>query len=118
MLIGEPYWIDEPPHAEYEALDLSGGHYVSLDGTLTRFEAAGLRLVVMVLANQDSCDRYEGPQWMGVDDFLHSNPEDPDAPVLKDWINGNRHACLQYGGAISGGVCLCRVFHINSHLDK
>lgn len=112
MLIGEPYWVEEPPEAAFEAFDFNREDYVSLDGTLDRFEKAGLRLVEMVLANPDSWDRYEAPQWMAVDDFLGSNPEDPDGSALKEWIDGNRYAYLQYGRRYLGwGVFVLRLSH-------
>ncbi|WP_419661058.1 methyltransferase, type 12 [Desulfosarcina variabilis str. Montpellier] len=96
LLVGEPYWVDEPPEDAYAALDVSKNDYVSLDGTLDRFESAGLRLIEMILADHSGWDRYEAPQWMAVDDFLSANPNDSDAPALYKWINKNRRAYLKY----------------------
>jgi len=112
FLVGEPYWIDPPPEAAYAAMGISQDDYASLEGTLDRFESAGLRLVEMVLANQDSWDRYEGPQWLAVDDFLRTNPNDPDVPGLNEWISNNRRTYLKYGRRYLGwGVFVLRLAH-------
>ena len=109
ILVGEPYWIEPPPEAAYAALAIGRDDYVTLDGTLDRFESAGMRLIEMVLANHDSWDRYEAPQWMAVDDFLRGNPDDPDASALRDWITHNRRVYLQYGRRYLGwGVFVLR----------
>ena len=97
LLVGEPYWIDPPPEAAFKIMGIRKADYVTLDATLDRFEAAGLQLIEMVLANQDGWDRYEAPQWMAVNDFLRANPNDPDASALREWISNNRRAYLKYG---------------------
>jgi SAM-dependent methyltransferase len=112
LLVGEPYWIELPPepvYAAYAAMGIQKDDYVSLDGTLDRFESAGMRLIEMVLANHDGWDRYEAPQWMAVDDFLRANPNDPDAPALTEWIRNNQRCYLQYGRRYFGwGVFVLR----------
>jgi SAM-dependent methyltransferase len=97
LLIGEPYWREPPPDAAYDAMGVGRDEFVSLDGTLDRFESAGLRLVEMVMASSRGWDRYEAAQWMAVDDFLRSNPDDPDAAALQAWISRNRRTYLTYG---------------------
>lgn len=97
LLVGEPYWVDQPPEEAYTALGVSENDYASLDGTLDRFESAGVQLVEMVVADHHGWDRYEAPQWMAVDDFLCTNPDDPDASALREWISNNRRSYLKYG---------------------
>jgi hypothetical protein len=71
-----------------------------------------MRLVEMVLASHYGWDRYEAPQWMAVDDFLCSNPDDPDAPALIEWISNTRRAYLKYGRRYLGwGVFVLRLSH-------
>jgi SAM-dependent methyltransferase len=109
ILVGEPYWIQSPPEEAYAAEGVSEGDYVSLEGTLDRFEASGMDLIEMVLASQDGWDRYEAPQWMAVDDFLRANPSDPDASELREWIAKGRRAYLRYGRRYFGwGVFVLR----------
>lgn len=110
LLVGEPYWIDEPPQAAYDVL--VGGQvdaYVSLEGTLRRFESAGLELLEMVVADHHGWDRYEAMQWMSTFDWLEQHPDDPDAPALRRWIRDNRWAYLTYGRRYFGwGIFVLR----------
>lgn len=85
LLVGEPYWLSQPPDAAYAAMGMGKDDYVSLAGTLDRIESAGMELVEMVLANQDSWDRYVAAQWLTIDDWLRAHPDDADAPALRDW---------------------------------
>lgn len=91
MLVGEPYWRDDPPDAAYEAI-ASGDRslFVTLPETLTRFDDAELELVEMVLANEDSWDRYVAPQWAALSDWLRSNPDDADWTAIRDMHESSR----------------------------
>ena len=97
LLVGEPYWMEPPPEAAYEMMGIGVDDYVSLDATLDRFEAAGLQLIEMVLANQDGWDRYEASQWMAVNDYLRANPNDPEADALRQWVSNNQRVYFKYG---------------------
>ena len=96
LLIGEPYWIDEPPQAAYAALGFAPDDFASLDGTLDRFGGAGLELVEMVLADPDSWDRYVASQWWTVHEWLKANPTDPDAPAMREFADTSRRSHLAY----------------------
>lgn len=110
LLVGEPYWIDPPPAAAYEALDIGREEFTTLDGTLARAESAGTEPVEMVLADQDDWDRYVAAQWMTGSDWLEKNPDDPRAGGLRDWIEAGRRAYLRYGRRYLGwGVFVLRV---------
>jgi SAM-dependent methyltransferase len=97
LLVGEPYWIDPPPEGVYGAMGVGRDDFVSLEGTLDRFEAAGTQLQEMVVADHGGWDRYEAPQWTAVYDHLRDHPGDPDAEALKAWVDGNRRTYLKYG---------------------
>ena len=110
LLIGEPFWQEPPPAAAYEAMGIKEDEFISLAGTLDRFESAGLELVEMVLANHDGWDRYEAPQWQAVDDYLRANPTDPEVNELYAWMDKNRRAYLRYGRRYFGwGVFVLRL---------
>lgn len=109
LIIGEPFWIDEPPEGACEALGLGPGDHTSLAGTLDRFEAAGLELVEMVSADLDSWDRYVASQWWTVHEWLKANPGDPDATALRDFNDQERRAHLTYGRRYLGwGIFVLR----------
>lgn len=110
LLVGEVYYIETPPP---EALVLWGfelDDYTSLDGMLERFDAAGVELVEMVLADENSWDRYEASQWWTANNWLRENPDNPDAQALREWNANNRRVYLQYGRRCLGwGVFALRV---------
>jgi SAM-dependent methyltransferase len=109
LLVGEPYWNHPPPDEAVKAFSETQEGFVSLEGTLDRFEQAGLDLVEMVLANEDSWDRYEASQWTNVRNWLRDHPDDPDAPALSEWLNDNRRIYLRYGRRYLGwGVFVLR----------
>jgi SAM-dependent methyltransferase len=109
ILVGEPYWIEPPPEEAYAAEGVGKDDFVSLDGTLDRFESSGMNLVEMVLADHEGWDRYEAPHWMAVNDFLAANPNDPDASELRKWMTDSRRAYLRYGRRYLGwGVFVLR----------
>jgi hypothetical protein len=112
LLVGEPYWMDELPPAAYDALsDGDTEMFATLPGTLDRIEASGLELIEMVLADPHGWDRYEAMQWRAVSDWLRSNPDDPDAPDLRKWINDARRSYLTYGRRYLGwGVFVLRQY--------
>ena len=110
LLVGEPFWINEPPDEAYEWLaDGDRMAYTTLAGTLQRFMAAGLELVEMVLADQHGWDRYEAMHWMAISDWLRAHPDDPDAAELRRWHERNQRAYLTYGRRYLGwGVFVLR----------
>ena len=110
LLVGEPFWIDEPPDEAY-ALMTEGVRdmFVTLPKTLERIESSGLELIEMVVADHHGWDRYEAMHWMAVSDWLHANPDDPDAPELRKWIDSAKHDYLLYGRRYLGwGIFVLR----------
>jgi SAM-dependent methyltransferase len=96
LLVGEPYWVDAPPHDAYAALGVAEADFASLDGTLDRFEQSGVELVEMVAADSDSWDRYVAAQWMTLSNWLRNNPDDPDASSLRKWYKDSQRSYLQF----------------------
>jgi SAM-dependent methyltransferase len=85
VLIGEPYWIKEPPDDE----TVRGCHASSrsdfrdLPSLVRQFGELGWDLVEMVLANPDDWDRYSGAQWLSVRRFLNEHPDDEMAAEMR-----------------------------------
>lgn len=108
LLVGEPYWTDEPPAGAAEALGTDG--ITSLIGTLDLFEANGCELVEMVHADPDSWDRYMAAQWRTIADWLRANPGDPEAQAMRDFAERSRRSYMAYGRRYLGwGVFVLRV---------
>ena len=105
LLIGEPYWTATPP----AGVPAEFAEFTSLIGTLDRLEAVGLSLVEMVLADRDSWDRYVAAQWWTVDVWLREHPADPDADVMRRYLDVARPTHLEYQREFLGwGVFVCR----------
>jgi SAM-dependent methyltransferase len=109
LLIGEPYWIEEPPAAAEEVLGFPLADYASLAGTFDRFEASGFEVLEMVMSDPDSWDRYVASQWWTLSDWLRDNPEDPDADEIRAFLESGRRAHVEYGRRYLGwGVFVIR----------
>jgi SAM-dependent methyltransferase len=109
LLIGEPFWREEPPAEAYDALDFGPDEFTSLSRTLDRLAAAGLELLEMVLADEDSWDRYVAAQWWTVARWLDDHPDHPDAPAMRDYLDRSRRSHLAYGRRYLGwGVFVLR----------
>jgi len=78
ILIGEPYWLKAPP-SEVIAKACHAGSisdFLLLPQLLASFGGRGYDVVEMVLANQDSWDRYEAAKWLTMRRWLEANPKD------------------------------------------
>ena len=84
-LVGEPYWRRDPPDDEA----VTGSHarsreeFTDLPGLVESFGDCGWDLVEMVLADQDSWDRYAAAHWLNLRRWLDANPDDELAPELR-----------------------------------
>jgi SAM-dependent methyltransferase len=78
MLVGEPFWLSEPPDQE----TVEGSHMSSradllmLPELIEQFGDLGYDVVEMILADQDSFDRYRAAQWLNLRRWLDRNPDD------------------------------------------
>jgi hypothetical protein len=111
LLVGEPYWIDEPPDEAYDAI-VEGDReaYTTLVGTLDRIESAGLELVEMVLADHHGWDRYVAAQWLAVSDWLRANPSHSEHAEMRRLHERYRREYMAYGRRYFGwGVFVTRL---------
>ncbi len=78
ILIGEPYWRRLPPTEEVARECLAGSisDFLPLPELLGSFGRLGYDVVEMVLADQDSWDRYEAAKWLTMRRWLEENPDD------------------------------------------
>ncbi|MCG5219807.1 methyltransferase domain-containing protein [Streptosporangium soli] len=97
LLVGEPYWISEPPPEAFEAFGFGREEFGTLGETLGRFESSGVELIEMVMADPDSWDRYVASQWWTMSDWLAANPGDPEAAEMRGIIDRARRSHLLYG---------------------
>ncbi|MFI6875094.1 SAM-dependent methyltransferase [Streptomyces sp. NPDC050400] len=78
MLIGEPYWRREVPDQETAAACHAGSKedFLVLPELIEQFGELGYDVVEMVLASQDSWDRYRAAQWLNLRRWLDAHPDD------------------------------------------
>lgn len=77
MLIGEPYWRRPVTEEIAQGAGASAASDFSLlPELLERFGELGYDVVEMVLADEDSWDRYAAAQWLTMRRWLDANPED------------------------------------------
>jgi len=78
ILIGEPYWRQAPPTEDVARGCLAGSisDFLTLPELLASFGHIGYDVVEMVLADQDSWDRYEAAKWLTMRRWLEANPDD------------------------------------------
>jgi SAM-dependent methyltransferase len=78
ILVGEPYWRQAPPTEEVAkgcGAD-SIADFLVLPELLAFLGDLGYDIVEMVLADQDSWDRYEAAKWLTMRRWLDANPDD------------------------------------------
>lgn len=94
ILIGEPYWRDDPPRQVRDAF--GGEQFHDLPGLLDEFTTAGADLVEMVLADEHSWDRYAAAQWWNLRTWLDEHPGDPRTAEVREFLDTTRRAHLQH----------------------
>lgn len=78
MLIGEPYWRQAPPTQDVVESCHAGSKadFRMLPELIGHFGDLGYDVVEMMLADQDSWDRYQAAQWFNLRCWLDQNPDD------------------------------------------
>lgn len=104
ILVGEPFWRHEPPSQEaIEACHVSSvDGYFDLPGLVECFGDLGYDVVEMVLADEDSWDRYRAAQWLNVRRWLEANPSDELAPALREELTGAPGRYVRYERPLLG----------------
>jgi len=90
VAVGEPYWREWPLP---DGVDDIG--CVPLLETIARFTAAGLPLTGIIESSLDDWDRYESLHWRALEEWLAANPDDPDAPDIRDKYERFRASYLE-----------------------
>lgn len=85
LLVGEPFWRQEPPdQATVEGCHArSRDEFDDLPELVSRFGRLGFDVVEMVLADEDGWDRYEAAKWLTVREWLDANPDDELAGAMR-----------------------------------
>ncbi|AVT81627.1 SAM-dependent methyltransferase [Rhodopseudomonas palustris] len=99
ILIGEPYWLRLPPTEEVaqgcRAQAISD--FLLLPDLIASFDALHYDVVEMMLASQDSWDRYEAAKWLTMRRWLDANPDDDFAPEVRAELTTAPERYTRYG---------------------
>ena len=98
ILIGEPYWRQLPPTEAVAKGCLAGSisDFLLLPEFLTSLRQLGYDVVEMVLADQDSWDRYEAAKWLTMRRWLEANPDDELAKDIRDALSSEPERYAAY----------------------
>jgi SAM-dependent methyltransferase len=85
MLVGHPYWRQDPPdQATIEGCEAtSRDDFLPLPEQIEQFGSLGCDVVELVLADQDSWDRYVAAQWLNIRRWLDDHPDDELAEEMR-----------------------------------
>jgi hypothetical protein len=100
VAVGEPYWRVWPLPGEYDPGPYEG--FVTLDATVARVEAQGLRAAALIASSVDDWDRYKSLHWLVAEEWLHEHPDDPDAASIRDHVERERLRYLRWDRDLLG----------------
>jgi len=98
ILIGEPYWLQIPPTEDIAKACLadSTSDFLTLPRLLASFGNLDFDVVEMVLADQDSWDRYEAAKWLTMRRWLEANPDDDFATDVRAQLTSDPERYVTY----------------------
>ena len=98
ILIGEPYWRQMPPTEDVARGCFAGSisDFLGLPELLASFGRLGYDVVEMVLADQDSWDRYEAAKWLTMRRWLEANPDDELAKEVRSQLSSEPERYAAY----------------------
>ena len=98
ILMGEPYWR-KAPSTEDAAKGCQANaisDFLLLPELLASFRTLGYDVVEMVLADEDSWDRYEAAKWLTMRRWLEANPEDELAEEVRAQLSSEPERYASY----------------------
>jgi len=102
VVVGEPYWRQEPAAGYLEAIGEERRSFGTHYGNMMAGKQLGLELVYTVVSSQDDWDRYEGLQWYAARAWASEHPDDPDVEEVLKRVRENRESYLRWGREMLG----------------
>ena len=97
VIVGEPYWLQEPSEEYLAASGLNQDSFGTHSGNAEAGGPRGLELVHTLASSKDDWDRYEGLQWYATAEYARCHPDDPDLPELLERVAKAKAAYLRWG---------------------
>lgn len=102
VIVGEPYWRQEPSQEYLEASGCTqedfGSHYSNAEAG----ELGGAELVHTLVSSMDDWDQYEGLQWYATSEYVRTHPDDPDLAELVRRVDKAKATYLRWGRDMLG----------------
>jgi len=97
VVVGEPYWLQEPPEEYLAASAVSRHDFGTHFDNVEAGEVRGFGLVHTFVSSKDDWDQYEGLQWYATAEYARSRPDDPDLPELLERVAKAKAVYLHWG---------------------
>lgn len=97
VIVGEPYWRQEPSGDYLEALGCVREDFGSHFSNAEVGEQLGMELVHTIVSSKDNWDRYESLQWFAADGYARTHPDDPDLTEVAERVSKAKAAYLRWG---------------------
>ncbi len=97
VIVGEPYWRQEPPADYLQASGCAREDFGSHASNAEAGKQQGLDLVYTLVSSKDDWDRYEGLQWFATAEYARAYPDDPDLAEVVERVKKGRDAYLHWG---------------------
>jgi hypothetical protein len=97
IVAGEPYWIKEPREEYLIANGMSMDEFHSHMENVLMGESLGLVCGYTLASDVEDWDVYETLHWWAVNEYVDSNPRDPDIPEIIKSIEKARDTYLKWG---------------------
>jgi hypothetical protein len=97
IVVGEPYWRQEPPREYLEAIGEKRSQYGTHYQNVEVGRACGLDLIYTLVSSQDDWDKYEGVQWYAAEEWAREHPQDADVGEVLERVREGKRLYLKWG---------------------
>lgn len=97
IVVGEPYWLQEPAEEFLKATGLSRELFGTHESNINAGESLGLKLVKTIESAPEDWDFYQELQWESVDDYIHTHGGDPDSDELLEQVQKEKEHYKRWG---------------------
>jgi SAM-dependent methyltransferase len=97
VVVGEPYWRQEPGREYLEAIGEERSRYGTHNENVEVGQELGLEVAYTLVSSQDDWDRYEGLQWYAAEEWACGHLEDPDVEEVLKRVRESKAAYLRWG---------------------
>ena len=97
VLVGEPFWLQEPPPEYLEAAEVQRDDFATHAGNVEIGVNLGLTPLYATAGDVDDWDRYEGLQWQAAERWAADHPDDADRETVTERQHRARDAYLRWG---------------------